>query len=150
MKDLENILNYVQLSDNIATSGQPKANQFKLIANYGYASIINLAMEEAHNAIPNESKLLESLGISYIHIPVPFACPTTTHFQEFVKILKSLEGQKVWIHCAMNYRVSAFMYLYLKQAKGLPDSEAKSPMFERWKPDKIWSKFMLVNHTIPD
>jgi len=145
--NLKDILNYVQLSDNIATSGQPKANQFKLIANHGYGSIINLAMKDSHNAIPNESKLLDSLGISYFHIPIPFDSPSTKHFQDFVKILRSLEGQKVWIHCAMNYRVSAFMYLYLRQVQGLPDREAKSPMFERWKPDKIWSKFMLVDHT---
>ena len=118
--DLEDILNYVQLSDNIATSGQPKANQFKLIANYGYSSIINLAREDAHNAVANESKLLDSLGILYYHIPVPFDSPTTLHFRQFVKTLSSLEGQKVWIHCAMNYRVSAFMYLYLRQVKGLP------------------------------
>ena len=147
MMDLEDILNYVQLSDHIATSGQPMASQFKLIAEYGYGSIINLAMDNAHNAVANESKPLESLGISYYHIPVPFDSPTTLHFQQFVTTLSTLEGQKVWIHCAMNYRVSAFMYLYLRQVKGLSDKEAKSPMFKHWKPDKIWSKFMLTNHT---
>ena len=150
MDDLEDILNYVQLSDNIATSGQPKANQFKLIAKYGYGSIINLAMEDAHNAVPNQSKLLDSLGISYYHIPVPFDSPTTQHFRQFAKTLSTQEDQKIWIHCAMNYRVSAFMYLYLRQVKGLSDKEAKSPMFNRWKPDKIWSKFMLADHTILD
>jgi protein tyrosine phosphatase (PTP) superfamily phosphohydrolase (DUF442 family) len=41
---IENIINYILVSDRIASSGQPDEHQFKYIAEANYKVVINLAM----------------------------------------------------------------------------------------------------------
>ena len=48
------IFNYFQVTDNIASSGQPTSNQFDEIAEDGYSAIINLAMPDHENSIATE------------------------------------------------------------------------------------------------
>ena len=63
------ILNHFQVTDDIASSGQPTVEQFDEIASGGYDTIINLAMPDHENSIANEGSLVTSLGMTYIHIP---------------------------------------------------------------------------------
>ena len=44
---LKGIYNYLRISENLTTSGQPSENQFALIKDAGYNTVINLA---PHNA----------------------------------------------------------------------------------------------------
>lgn len=66
------ILNHYQITDQIASSGQPLENQFTEIAEGGYNAVLNLAMPDHDNSIANEGSVLTALGMTYIHIPVPF------------------------------------------------------------------------------
>ena len=54
---ISQIQNYYQISDRLATSGQPTADEFALIAQAGYKIIINLAMSCSTNAILNRHSL---------------------------------------------------------------------------------------------
>ena len=91
------ILNYHLASENIATSGQPTADQFKLIADAGYNVVINLAMPEHENSMDGEGAIITSLGMTYIHIPVPFDAPTDAQFNEFSDYLSALNSRKLWV-----------------------------------------------------
>jgi len=141
---IDTIFNYVQLTERIATSGQPTKKQFIDIANKEYKAIINIAMPDSDNAIQDEGSIVTFLGMSYFHIPVPFDAPEKSHLVLFLKLLKGLEENKIWVHCALNYRVSAFMYHHHKLVLKLPDKEAKSVIFENWKPNKVWRKFLAI------
>lgn len=143
---MKDITNYVQLTDDIATSGQPTAEQFKTIAEGGFAAVINLAMPDSDGALPGEGSIVTGLGMSYVHIPVPFDAPAAEHLRQFTGALRALEGRKVWVHCAVNARVSAFMYHYLTKVRGLPDSAARSPILDRWEPDmdQVWRDFLAI------
>ena len=46
---MNSIQDYYQISDLLATSGQPTAQQFLLIAQAGYHAVINLAMSSSTN-----------------------------------------------------------------------------------------------------
>jgi len=48
---MKNIKNYVQLSPNIATSGQPTENQIREISKVGYVAVVNLAMPNHSDSI---------------------------------------------------------------------------------------------------
>ena len=48
---LEDIINFYRIDENIATSGQPKAEQFKEICAEGFEVIFNLALNDSPNAI---------------------------------------------------------------------------------------------------
>lgn len=141
---MNHIRNYVQITDDIGTSGQPTEEQFQDIAGAGYAVVINLALHKSDDAIPHEGSLVSSLGMSYVHIPVPFERPTADHLRTFCGVMEAFRGKNVWVHCVMNYRVSAFLYHYLRGVRKLSERESRSPIFERWSPDEIWQDFLAL------
>lgn len=139
---IEDIVNYMYISDRIASSGQPKERQFKDIAEAGFDAVINLAMPHSENAIPEEASVVTMHRMRYFHIPVPFDAPDTGHLKMFMEIMRGLSAQKVWIHCAVNKRVSAFLYQYQRLIHGASHEEALKVMLPTWQPDDVWVRFM--------
>lgn len=140
----EDFLNFHQATPEIATSGQPKAEQFSDIASKGYLNVINLALSDSDNAIANEGELVTKEGMSFYHIPVPFDAPTEEHYRKFSAIMDALEGEKVWVHCVVNARISAFMYRYLREHRGFSKDAATSPLLKKWRErmDEVWTEFL--------
>lgn len=143
---MSEITNYVQLTPDIATSGQPTREQFAEIAARGYQAVVNLALATSDHAIREEGSLVAGAGLSYSHIPVRFEDPTTEDLRLFIGTMRALEGRKVWVHCVVNARVSAFMYHYLRHEKGLPEAESRSPVLARWEGsmDDVWKRFLAL------
>ena len=44
MSELNKITNFVQLTDDVGTSGQPEREQFKAISDTGFRAVVNLAL----------------------------------------------------------------------------------------------------------
>tara|TARA_R110002072_G_scaffold20841_3_gene75175 strand:- start:57097 stop:57555 length:459 start_codon:yes stop_codon:yes gene_type:complete len=143
---LSEITNYYQMTDTVATSGQPTQDQFRAIKDAGVEVVINLAMPDGTHALADEGSIVSRLGMVYIHIPVPWEAPELHHLNLFMGIMKSLEPSKVWIHCVVNARVSAFNYHYLKSRLGLPEAECRSPLLEKWMADMepAWQQFLAI------
>ena len=108
--------------------------------------VINIAMPDSDDAVPEEGNIVTAQGMIYVHIPVPFDAPTVVHLRTFIKIMQAFADQRVWVHCALNYRVSAFLYQYLRLVQGMPEEEAKKAMFPSWEPDTEWSRFMTYTN----
>jgi len=142
---IHEIYNYVQFNEGVATSGQPLSNEFKDIAESGFHAVVNLAMHNSDDAVANEGSIVTALEMAYFHIPVPFEAPTAKHLKLFIHLMECLKSDKVWVHCAANYRVAAFMYQYQRHVYGVPADAAKSPIFEFWQPDKIWQDLMALS-----
>jgi len=147
MNHLQDITNFVALTDDIGSSGQPTREQFQSIAEAGYAAVINLAMPDSDHAISEEGSLVTALGMSYVHIPVDFAAPTVDDLRQFIGVMQALEGRKVWVHCVVNARVSAFLYHYLKRVRKLDEDACRSPILAKWEPqmDDTWRKFLALD-----
>ena len=118
------ILNYEKVSDLLHTSGQPRQEEFQLIANLGVDTVINLAMPDSDNAIADEGFLVTSSGMNYFHIPVVWEQPGVDQFELFASLLTHHRQRKVWVHCALNWRVSSFIYLYRVHCLGGDPDEA--------------------------
>lgn len=142
---MENILNYIKINELISTSGQPKEEQFKVIAQNDFDVVINLALHNASNSIENEDKIVTDLKMAYFHIPVDFENPKPSDVKLFLNTLQALGSNKVWIHCALNYRVTAFMYLYHKYILNTPFDDINISMFEQWSPDNKWQEIMKID-----
>ena len=144
MGDFSSITNFVQLTPDVGTSGQPTREQFAAIAQDGYAAVVNLALPTSDHAIADEGSVVTGHGMSYFHIPVDFKNPTTDDLNTFIGTMRALEGKKVLVHCVMNLRVSAFMYHYLKHVRGFDEAAARSPVLDRWAPkmDAVWKAFI--------
>lgn len=142
---MNKILNHIKINELISTSGQLKIEEFELIANEGFEVVINLAVPMTLNSLEDEDKIVSNLNMSYIHIPVSFETPKISDLKLFLNILQSLGANKVWIHCAKNYRVSAFMYVYHKYILNTPFEEIDLSIFDIWKPSLIWQELMKVS-----
>ncbi len=147
---MDDILNFYQVTDKIASSGQPTAEQFAAIHAAGYSVIINLAMSDAMNAVAEEEATVRDLGMTHIHIPVPFDKPRASHLKAFIAVMDSFQDEKVFVHCALNMRVSAFLHQYLVLTKGWDSERASSPMLNDWRPkiDPAWQA--ILNLTADD
>ena len=141
-QEIENIYNFLQLSESVATSGQPTKEQLVTIREAGYQLIVNLALTTSTNALENEKELVEAIGIKYIHIPVVWEKPTLMDLKEFFKVMNSNSKQNIFVHCAANMRVSAFIYLYRLIQENYSEIEAKKDLNKIWFPNPIWQKFI--------
>ena len=137
-----NIVNFQQVSKDIASSGQPSESDFSEIAGEGYQVVINLALSTSDNAISNEGDIVTQLGMSYVHIPVQWEEPKVEQFELFAAVMQQANDKKVWVHCALNMRVSAFLYLYSLIYLDEKDGAAIERMHKIWQPNKVWQSLI--------
>jgi len=140
--NLEGILNYLAISDTIGTAGQPSPSQFAAIRASGYDVVVNLAMPDSANALPNEQQLVAQQGLLYVHIPVLWERPTSHNLEQFFDVMARCRGRGVFVHCAMNMRVSVFIYLYRVIWLGVSQEIAQGDLLRIWKPNSVWQRFL--------
>jgi uncharacterized protein (TIGR01244 family) len=134
-EDPSDIRAWQRLSDRITTSGRLQEPDPARLAEIGVRHVINLAMPDHPEALPDPAGALAAQGIAYTHIPVPFAAPEEEHFQSFVEALEA-DGRPVHVHCIMNWRVSAFFYRWHRDACGMAEPEARTLMERQWSPEQ--------------
>ncbi len=145
-KDLTKVFNYHNIEHLFETSGQPNAYQLRLIAQNGYDAVINLAPNSVlEGSVISEAEILTTNNVKYIHIPVNFNKPKKEDFLKFIKVLEENKSKKIWIHCAANMRVSAFVYKYRRDILKLKDDEVIKDMKLIWSPNHVWSSFLNKN-----
>jgi uncharacterized protein (TIGR01244 family) len=137
------IYNYRGVDETLGTSGQPTVAQLGQIAQAGFQTVINLALHnDPRYSLPDEEGTVHSLGMHYVHIPVQFASPTRADLLAFFDAMEAHRGEKVWVHCAANMRVSAFLGLYRVLRQGADPTQAFDLMHDLWQPDGVWSTFI--------
>jgi len=129
--ELSSIYHFEQLTEWLGTSGQPKPDQFALIAAAGYEVVVNLALPSSDHAVTEEGALVSGLGMTYVHIPVSFESPRVEDLRQFFGILDAFSDSKVWVHCVVNARVSVFSYHYLTKRRGLAEADARTGLLDR-------------------
>jgi protein tyrosine phosphatase (PTP) superfamily phosphohydrolase (DUF442 family) len=141
-ESLESIFNFLPLSETLITAGQPTGKQLMAVKDGGYQTVVNLALGSAHNALVDERSTVESLGMRYVHIPVEFDRPTLEDFERFCALMKENDDQPLFVHCAANFRVSAFMYLYRRIYLGWGADDAIADLHKIWTPNAVWQQFI--------
>lgn len=139
---IEQIYNYLPIEETLTTSGQPSERQLKAIKDAGYGAVINLAPHHAENALKDEAGALAELGLPYIHIPVDFRNPTEADFQQFRDAVAARQAEKLWVHCAANMRVSAFVYRLRTEVRGEDPAQAQADLHKIWRPHGVWRRFL--------
>ena len=129
----DEIFSYVRVDDQISTAGQPTENQLRDAAAEGFTTIINLAPVNPPYTPANEAGLARELGLNYIHIPVAWNNPTDADFAAFERAMNETAGDRTLIHCAANFRVTAFYTLYARKHLGWSEAQAAALR------DRIWA-----------
>jgi protein tyrosine phosphatase (PTP) superfamily phosphohydrolase (DUF442 family) len=124
------------------TSGQLSESDIQRLPDLGVDTVINLATPDSPDALPGEADRVARLRMNYFQIPVQWPLPEVRQFELFVALLQACQGQKIWLHCIMNKRVSVFVYLYRQLILREPEEDAAALLREVWAPDKTWQKFI--------
>jgi protein tyrosine phosphatase (PTP) superfamily phosphohydrolase (DUF442 family) len=101
------IRNFVRVSEQFCTGGQPRLEHLDQLKAEGVKAIINLRMPGEHRAADEEAKAKE-LGLRYFNIPVAFGDPKEEQATEFLKITDDPDNRPAFIHCTAAIRVGAF------------------------------------------
>jgi uncharacterized protein (TIGR01244 family) len=139
---LEDIYNYLRLTDLISTSGQPSEAQIAEIVQAGFLVVINLALSGTDYALEDEAATVQANGMDYIHIPVIWDHPTLADLEAFIQAMDAHQGDKIFVHCAANMRVSAFMALYRIKRLGWEPEKAFEEVKRIWTPNETWQAFI--------
>lgn len=139
---LTEICNFIPLTESIATAGQPTAAQFAALGEAGYEVVVNLALPTSTNALPDEQAIVEAQRMEYIHIPVEWEAPSVEKLEQLFTTLQANVTKKVLVHCALNMRVSAFMYLYRQLYQQIDEANAREEMQQIWTPNQTWQNFL--------
>jgi uncharacterized protein (TIGR01244 family) len=148
------IFNFIQVSDRIGTGGQPTREQLEAARDEGYQAVINLAPSDAENfALADEERVVTDLGLNYHHIPVAWTDPRPEQFAAFCAAMQQVGDRKVLIHCAANYRVTAFFSSYAIRHLGWTTEQADALVSRIWNSnpryamDDIWRRYIAAIRT---
>jgi protein tyrosine phosphatase (PTP) superfamily phosphohydrolase (DUF442 family) len=152
MVSAQKIQNRVEVTPDLTTSGAIAPEAFQGIAQEGYAVIVNLLPPDHREALREEAEIVAAHGMSYVCLPVDFAAPKVDDFRQFVELMRRWEGQRMWIHCAANYRVTTFVALYGRLRWNWDDSAALRFAKQLWEPNATWRAFyeLLCTHGCPE
>ena len=137
-QSLDDISNFRQYSGSFASAGQPTPEQFELIRDEGFERIVYIAFSTDRDAIANEDRLVRDLGMDYVQIPVVWSAPTVSDFESFASVMQRDPSRKTLLHCQVNFRASAFAFLYRVLHEGVPLAAAKADMNSVWEPNDTW------------
>jgi len=148
---IADICNYRQAGPRLATSGQPREEELAAIAAAGYEVIINLALhDDPRYSLPYEAASVRAQGLTYVHIPVRFDALTDGDLDAFFAAMERFGDAQLWLHCAVDKRVSAFLGLYRYLRQGWPPAQAFALSRDVWEPDAVWSAFIARELACPD
>jgi len=136
------IKNFLEIRPGLVTGGQPSEEQLRDVAHAGYEVVVNLGLLDPRYALADEAGLVRSLGLEYHHVPVVFDAPTVEEYERFESILAAAGAKRVFVHCAANLRVTAFVSLYGEERLGMTRSDAEALASRFWSPNAVWQSFL--------
>lgn len=115
--------NYQRPENSVLVSGQPSAEQLKMLQEIGVQHIVTLRPASELNW--DEQAVVTGLGMQFHRIPVNGAAGVTTeNAAELNALLETLNGQPVLLHCASGNRVGALTALHYGQQQGYTADQA--------------------------
>jgi len=141
---LDDIKNFIAVSADLGTAGQPSEAQLRELAAAGFEVVINLGLLDPRYCLPDEAGTVTGLGLEYHHIPVDFNAPRAGDLRQFVDAMDAARGRKVFVHCAANYRVSSFVALYGEARLGWTREDADAHIRRVWEPNETWAGFIAA------
>jgi protein tyrosine phosphatase (PTP) superfamily phosphohydrolase (DUF442 family) len=132
------------IDERLSSSGQPAREELAGLGAQGYQVVINLATAQSDGAVPEEGEILARQGVAYGWIPVEWEAPRLDDVARFFAAMEEHAGEKTLVHCALNKRASAFVYLYRTLRLGVAHDEAAATMQAIWTPDGSWAQLIAA------
>ena len=141
---VESAYNFVKVDDRISTSGLLTEDQLAALSPAGYEAVINLLPSNSQYAIKQEQEIVEKQGVLYRYFPVDFSNPTASDYAAFESAFEEFNDKKVIVHCAANFRASAFFSIYAYQHLGWSREQVDKFIATIWDPAEYpaWQAFI--------
>ena len=106
-QELPPIRNFLQVTPQFCTGGQPRVEHFAKLKTDGVKAVLNLRQPSEHRA-DEERAAVEQAGLKYFNVPVVYSSPTEAQADEFLEITDDPANRPMFIHCTAAIRVGAF------------------------------------------
>ena len=106
-QDLPPIRNFLQVTPQFCTGGQPRPEHFAKLKADGVKAVLNLRTPGEHRA-DEEQAAVEKAGLKYFNIPVVYTAPADAQAYEFLRITDDSANRPMFIHCTAAIRVGTF------------------------------------------
>lgn len=110
---LAETFNNVFVHDNLFSAGRPKsAESFAAVKAAGVKTVIDILPDAEHAKEFDEAKVIEELGMRYVHIPVTPKTLSADDVAAFGEALTSTDGN-VFLHCGSANRAGGLYAAWL-------------------------------------
>jgi uncharacterized protein (TIGR01244 family) len=140
------IYNYLVVNDHLSTSGQPTAAQLAEAATEGFRVVVNLLPSDSGSARADKAQMAQALGLASYHLPVNWNEPTAQNFADFDQVMAQVGDRKTLLHCAANFRVTAFYALDARKHLGWAAEQAQAFRAPIWAGSDypVWEAFIIT------
>ena len=136
-------INFKRYSESIASAGQLHDRHIPFIEKEDYSLVVYLAFDSSEDKSRlGIDKLIRGTGARYVQLPVDWFQPTPEDYNHFEGAVTANNERNVLVHCQMNFRASAFSFLYRVIESDEDFEKAKEDMFSVWTPDATWTNFI--------
>lgn len=135
------IYNYLKIDERLITGGQPTVDQLRAAAEEGFTAVISLV---PGGDLPDEAEIVTGLGLQFHHIPVDWAAPQDSDLAAFERAMQATAHDRTLLHCAANFRVTAFYSLYAQKWLGWSAAQAAEFRDIIWQGSDypVWTAFI--------
>ena len=114
-----------------------------MLRDRGFERVVYIAFTNSGKAYSDEDQIVKKLGMDYVQIPVDWDNPRPADFYAFAGSMITGPAKKTLLHCQVNYRASAFSFLYRVIYGNVPVVDAKKDLNSVWQPDETWRNFIF-------
>ncbi len=123
-RQVEGIPNFGQVDSILFRGGQPNDEGFAALAHMGVKIVVDARGNQA-----DEQRKLEALGMQYVAIPWHCPWPRDEVFAQFLSLLQTNPGKKVFVHCSLGEdRTGMMVAAYRMAVEGWSTDEAMKEM----------------------
>ncbi len=147
---VDQAFNFKRVDELTATAGLLGTDQLSALGPEGFTVVINLLPDDSEYAQAEEAQMVQNQGIEYIYIPVDFDAPTKNDYAQFEAAMQRTEGKARLVHCAANYRVSAFYAIYAHRHLGWDVGRAREHIASIWDTREFPAWHSLIDGYLSD
>jgi tyrosine-protein phosphatase SIW14 len=94
----QNLSNFQAVNESLSRGAQPSADGFRELAKSGVHTVLDL--RGAGGRSSEEAKLVRSLGMQYVNIPLDgLKAPTAEEVSKVFAVLNDQSAGKIFVHC---------------------------------------------------
>ncbi|NOK62416.1 MAG: hypothetical protein GFH27_549293n150 [Chloroflexi bacterium AL-W] len=121
----QTMLEYI-VNDQIILAGQPQPKDWQRLVDRGFGLVINMRGDPERAAV--QAERAESVGLRYMHLPLPAYELEPEHLDVFRKALAQAGLGKVLIHCRTASRVALVWMLHRMLNEGWSRERAEAEL----------------------